>query len=147
MGLWIELPRPENPANTCAWHTETLDSCFDFIRSHQQSKPWSAPLEIQPATTEYRAETLLLSHSPHRTQVMPNQLVMVIAQPINLSVSCKLHPNSLQRTRSPPVPRLPRKIGNTHLRIYHNLKGKDINVNFPFFFWLRNYIVRIFWSR
>ena len=32
--LWIELPQPENPANTCMWHTETLDSCFDLIRSH-----------------------------------------------------------------------------------------------------------------
>ena len=35
--LWIELPWPENPANTCAWHTETLGSCFDLIRSHQLS--------------------------------------------------------------------------------------------------------------
>ena len=34
--LWIELPSPEYPVNTYARHTETLDSCFDFIRSHQQ---------------------------------------------------------------------------------------------------------------
>ena len=34
--LWIELSRPENPANIDAWHTETLDSYFNFIRSHQQ---------------------------------------------------------------------------------------------------------------
>ena len=27
--LWIELPWPENPANTYARLTETLDSCFD----------------------------------------------------------------------------------------------------------------------
>ena len=34
--LWIELPWSENPANTYAQYTETLDSCFDLIRSHQQ---------------------------------------------------------------------------------------------------------------
>ena len=31
--MWIELPWPENPVNTYAWHTETLDSCFYLIRS------------------------------------------------------------------------------------------------------------------
>ena len=62
----------------------------------------------------------------HCTQVTPDQLVMVIARPINLNVSCKLHPYSLQRTWSPPGPRLPRRIGNTHLRNFYNLKGKDI---------------------
>ena len=30
------LPWPENPPNIYARHTGTLDSCFDFIRSHQQ---------------------------------------------------------------------------------------------------------------
>ena len=60
MSLWIELPWPENPANTCAWHTVTLDSGFDLIRSHQQCIPWSPPLEIEPATTECRAETLMV---------------------------------------------------------------------------------------
>ena len=54
--LWIELPWPENPANIPAWHTETLDNCFDLIRSHQQCIPWSLPLEIEPATTDCRAE-------------------------------------------------------------------------------------------
>ena len=29
--LWTELPRPENPANSFARHTETLDSCFDLM--------------------------------------------------------------------------------------------------------------------
>ena len=48
-------------ANTCAEHTETLDSCFDLISSHQQHIPWPPPLEIEPATTECRAETLPLS--------------------------------------------------------------------------------------
>ena len=59
---WIELPWPENPANTYARHTETLDSCFDLIRSHQQCILWSPPLEIKPATTDFRAETLQLSY-------------------------------------------------------------------------------------
>ena len=39
-----------------------LDSCFDHIRSHQQCILWSPPLEIEPATTESRAEKLLLGH-------------------------------------------------------------------------------------
>ena len=59
---WIELPWPENLANTYTQHTETLNSCFDLIRSHQQCIPWSPPLEIEPATTDCKAETLQLSH-------------------------------------------------------------------------------------
>ena len=58
----IDLPWPENPANTCDWHTEILDSCFDLIRSHQWCLPWSSPLEIEPATTDCRAETLPLRY-------------------------------------------------------------------------------------
>ena len=42
----------------CATY-RALDSCFDHIWSHQQCIP---PLEMEPATTEYRAESLLLSH-------------------------------------------------------------------------------------
>ena len=60
--LWIELPWPENPVNTYAWHKETLDSCFDPIRFHQQYILWSPPLEIEPVTSDCRAETLQLSH-------------------------------------------------------------------------------------
>ena len=51
--MWIELPWPENLANTYAWYTETLDSCFNFIRSYQQCILWSPPLEIEPATTVF----------------------------------------------------------------------------------------------
>ena len=102
--MWIELPWPENPANTCTWHTETLDSCFTLgliSRSNQQ-----------PQNTE------------------PKLLPPIhIAWLINLNVSCKLYLYTLQRTWSPPGPRLPRKIGNTHPRNYYNLKGKDINVH------------------
>ena len=59
--LWIELPWPENPANTYVRHSETLDSRFDLIKSHLQCIPWFLPLEIEPATTDCRVETLLLS--------------------------------------------------------------------------------------
>ena len=64
---WMELPWLENPANTYARHSETLDSCFDLIRTHQQCIPLSPPLEIEPATTDCRAESLQLSISPYRT--------------------------------------------------------------------------------
>ena len=57
----------------------------------------------------------------------PNQLVIVIWRSINLNVSGKLHPYSLQRTRSPPGPRLPKRIRNTHPRNY-DIKDKDIDV-------------------
>ena len=57
--------------------------------------------------------------SSYHTQVTPNKLVMVIARPNNLNVSCKLHPYSFQRTRSPPGPRLPKKLRNTHPRNYY----------------------------
>ena len=53
---------------------------------------------------------------------------MLIAWLINLNVSCKLHPNSLQRIRSPPRPGLPKWIRNTRPRNYYDLKGKDIDI-------------------
>ena len=46
----------------CVRHTEPLDSCFDFIRSHQLCIPWSSPLEIESTTTECRVETLPLNY-------------------------------------------------------------------------------------
>ena len=42
---WITMIRKSG--KTYSGHTETLDSCFDFIRSHQQWIPWSPPLEIE----------------------------------------------------------------------------------------------------
>ena len=42
------------------------------------------------------------ANSSYHAQVTPNQLVMLIARPNNLNVSCKLHPYSFQRTRSTP---------------------------------------------
>ena len=56
---WITLTRKSS--EHCVWYSETLDNCFDFISSHQQCISWSPPLEIEPVTTECRAETLPLS--------------------------------------------------------------------------------------
>ena len=70
--------------------------------------------------------------NPVCTQVTPNYLVIVIAWPVNLNVSCKLHLYPLQRTGSPPGPRLPKTIRNTHPRNYYDLKSKDINLHFLF---------------
>ena len=72
------------------------------------------------------------TNNPYRTQVTPNQLVMVIAWLMNLNVSCKLHPYSLQRTWSPPRPCLPKRVRNTHPRNYYDLNGKDIGLHFLF---------------
>ena len=66
---------------------------------------------------------LSLTSDPHYAQVTLNQLVMLIAWSITLNVSCRLRPYSLQRTRSPPGPRLPKRIRNTHPRNYCDLKG------------------------
>ena len=130
--MWIELPWPENPENICTWHTETLDSWFDLIRSYQQCiscfPHWRS--NQQPKNAE-----LKLYHwatCPHHTQTMQNQLIMVIARPIKLNGSCKLHPYSTQRTQSAPGPCLPRRIGNTHPCNYYNLKCKDIDMHFHF---------------
>ena len=80
---WIELPWPENSANTYARLTETLDSCFDLIRSRQQCIPWSPPLEIEPVTTDCRLYNWAIN--PYRTQMTPKQLVMVTACPNSLN--------------------------------------------------------------
>ena len=98
----MELPWPENPPNTYARHTEPLDCCFDLIRSHQQCILWYQPLEIDPVTTEARLYNWTILHTSDA-----KTLVMGLAWPINLNESCKLHPYSLERTRSPPGPRLP----------------------------------------
>ena len=57
---WITMTRKSS--KYCAWHMEPLEGCFDLISSHQQCIPWSLWLEIEPATTECIAKTLLLSY-------------------------------------------------------------------------------------
>ena len=65
---WITITRKK--ANTYAGHTETLDSCFEFIRSHQQYIPWSPPLEIEP--TIAKPKLYNWANSPYSSQVRPN---------------------------------------------------------------------------
>ena len=70
--LWIELPRPENPANTYAWHTDTLDSCFDLInsvyrhphhwRSNQQSQFVVPKLQLSHQFISHTSDAKLTSH-------------------------------------------------------------------------------------
>ena len=116
--LWIELPWPENPATLThdIWKHWTavltllglISSVYhDLHRWRSNQQPQIAVLKLYNWTT-----------SSYRTQVMPNQLVMVIAQPIDLNLSCTLHPYSLQRTRSPPGPCLPKRTRNTCLCNY-----------------------------
>ena len=44
-----------------------LNSCFDLIRSHQQSRPWSPPLEIEPTTPECRNQNSTTGSLVHAT--------------------------------------------------------------------------------
>ena len=86
--------------------------------------------DLHPWISNQRPQIAELKHynwanRPYRTEVTSNQLVIVIAWPINLNMSCKLHPYSLQRTWSLPGPRLPKRIRNTHRRNYYDFKGKD----------------------
>ena len=87
-------------------------------------------LNQQPQNAE--PKLYLWATNPHHTQITPNQLVMVIVQPINLNVSCNLYLYSLQRTWSPPGPHLHRRIENMHPQNYYNLKGENIDIHFSF---------------
>ena len=129
--MWIELPWPENLANIQKWHTKhwtAVLTLFGLISNlyhnlpHWRSNQW--PQNAEPKLNHWAT-------NPHYT---PNQLVMVIAWPINLNVSCKLHPYSLQRTQSPSGLRLPKRNGNTHPHNCYNLKSKEIDENFLFIF-------------
>ena len=48
-----------------AWHTETIHSCFNLIRSHQQCTPWS------PRTTDGNYRQMLQSYFSHQ-QCIPS---------------------------------------------------------------------------
>ena len=131
--MWIELPWPEirrTLTHDIRKHWTDVSTLLGRIISvyhdlhHWRSNQW-------PQIAEPKLYNWALC--PYRTQVMLNQLVMAIAWLINLNVSCKLHLYSLQRTRSPPGPRLHKRIRNTHLRNYYDLKGKDIDLRFLFY--------------
>ena len=57
-----QISMSEQSGKLCVRPTETLNSGFDFIRSHQQYILWSPRLATEPVTTEWKAETLPLSH-------------------------------------------------------------------------------------
>ena len=118
--LWIESPWAENPVFSCVRHTEPLDSCFDLIRSHLMFIPWSLRWRTNQRPQNAEPKLYHLAFGSHHTQAMPNQLVMAIVRPINLNMSCKLFPYTLQRSMLPPGPRLPNRIGNTRPCNYYN---------------------------
>ena len=98
------------PTHNIREHWTAVSTWLGLISSvYRNLHPWRSNQLYNWATSSYR------------TQVTPNQLVMVIARPNNLS--CKLHPCSFQRTRSPPnphpEPRLPKKLINTLPRNYY----------------------------
>ena len=91
----------------------SLNSCFDLIRSHQQCKPWSLALEIDPTTTGYRGRKNL--HLGHRSK--PHLIDAKLtshggnARPLNLMClegTFFKYDVTLQRTRSPLRPLLPK---------------------------------------
>ena len=85
--------------------------------------------------------------SSYCTQVMPNQLIMVIVRPINLNVSCKLHPYFFQRTRSSPHGHVfPRRL-EIHIGNFYSLNCGNvlllIATNYSF---LINYLFNSLWA-
>ena len=90
--LWIELP--ENLANTCTRkHWTAVSTALGLISSvYYDLHHWRS--NQQPLIAEPKIYNRAIDS--YRTQVTQNQLLMVIARPINLIVSCKLHPYSLQ---------------------------------------------------
>ena len=113
------------------WIIMTINSGQHLSATHGNTGLLFRPVHISPTrnrTSDHRMQSRNSTSEPtvNIAYVTPNQLVMVIVRPIN--VSCKLHLYSLQRT--PPGPGLPKRIGNTYPRNYHNLKGKDIDVHY-----------------
>ena len=129
--MWIELPESENPVNTYARQHWTAISTLSGLIScvYRDLHHWRSNQRSQIAEPKLYNWAI----SSYRTSVMPNLLVMVVTQPVNLNVSWKLHSYSLLRTRSPPGLRLPKRIRNTHPRNFYDLKGKDIDLHFLFF--------------
>ena len=83
--LWIELPWPESPANTYTRHTETLDSYFDLIRSHQQCIPWSPPQIAEPKL--YNWASVHITHK--RRQIKWRSLYTLLMRPFQcFRMSC-----------------------------------------------------------
>ena len=123
--LWIELPRPEihrTPTHDIREHWIAVSTLLGLISSvYPNLHHWRSNQRPQFAVPKLYNWAMSL----YRTQVTPNQLVIVIARPNNLNVFCKLHPYSFQRTRSPPGPRLPKKLRSTHPRNYYTPGARE----------------------
>ena len=63
--MWIELPWPENPANTHARHTESLDSCFDLIKKKKKKTITNA---------DYAEDIALLANLPATAETLLHSL-------------------------------------------------------------------------
>ena len=101
-----------------------LISCDYLDPSHWRSNQW--PQNAEPKLYHWAT-------GPLCTQALPNKLVKENARPINsmcLVVSSVL----LQRTRSPPGPRLCKSIGETH-PFNHNFMDMEIDIHFFIFHW------------
>ena len=86
------------------------------------------------------------SDYPSTTQMVSHVIVSCWWTPSNALVDVYLWRRASPlcqkyNTRLPPGPYLPKRIGNTHPCNYNNLKGKDIDVHFSFFFLSRGIIL------
>ena len=123
--LWIELPWPENPPNTYAReHWIDVSTLLGLISSIYRNLHHRRSNQRQQIAVPKLNNC---ANSSYCIQATPNQRVMVIARPNNLNMSCKLHPYSFQRTRSPhPLgPRLPKKLRNMHPRNYYTSGARE----------------------
>ena len=88
----------------CATY-RTLNSCFDIIRSHLQCITWSTPMEIEPTTLHLGQRSKPHASNAKLTSHGGN------ARPLNLMClegTFFKYDVTLQRTRSPLRPRLPK---------------------------------------
>ena len=56
----------------CMWLMETLNNCFNLIRSHQQHKLWSPFWRSNQCPQNAEPKLNHCATDPHRTQAMPN---------------------------------------------------------------------------
>ena len=124
-----------------AWHTETLDSCFDLIWFHQQYIPCSPPLEIEPATTECKAKTLPLRY---RSTLHPSDAKLTShGNCVAINLMCLVsYIHTLTEDTVTSRATSSQRIGDMHSR-HHNLMGKEIDIHL-FYFFRENYIIN--WS-
>ena len=123
---WISTTR-KSGEHLCVTYRNT-DSYFDLIWSHQPCMPWFPSLEIETVTTVGRAKTLPLSHQPtsHSSDTKSTSHGICTAN----QRECVFQVTSIHFTEDTVTSRATslQRIGNTHLRNYHNLKGDDLDL-------------------